>query len=121
MDSSIPLSLIISWILFFSFINITQRHAKHFEDRSRYYFLFFNVSAILCSLVGLGLLVYCLIHLSWCWPIVIFVGGSMVGGFFFGFFDVKIGLLTMSLVSFIGWPVSAIWVFFIIRDLHPLP
>jgi hypothetical protein len=28
-------------------------------------------------------------------------------------------LLTTSLVSFIGWPSSAIWVFFIIRDLHP--
>jgi hypothetical protein len=118
MDSSIPLSLIISWILFFSFINITQRHAKHFEDRSKYHFLFFNVSAILSSLVGLGLLAYCLIHLPWCWPIVIFVGGSMVGGFFFGFLDVKIGLLTMSLVSFIGWPASAIWAFSIIRDLH---
>jgi hypothetical protein len=119
MDGSVPLSLIISLILFFSFINITQRHAKHFEDRSRYYFLFFNVSAILCSLVGLGLLVYCLIHLSWYWPIVIFVGGSLAGGFLFGSLDVKIGLFTMSLVSFIGWPASAIWAFIIIRDLHP--
>jgi hypothetical protein len=119
MDSLIPLSLIISWILFFSFVNITQCHAKHFEDRSRYYFLFLNVSAIFSSLVGLGLLAYCLIHLSWCWPIVIFVGGSMVGGFFFDFLDGKIGLPTTSLVSFIGWPSSAIWVFFIIRDIHP--
>jgi hypothetical protein len=119
MDSSIPLSLIISLILFFCFINITQRHAKHFEDRSRYYFLFFNVSAILCSLVGLGLLAYCLIHVSWHWPVVIFVGGSLAGGFLFGSLDVKIGLLTMSLVSFIGWPASAVWAFIIIRDLHP--
>ena len=119
MDSSLPLSLIISWILFFSFVNITQCHAKHFEDRSRYYFLFFNVSAILSSLVGLGLLAYCLIHLPWCWPIMIFVVGSIVGWFFFGILDVKIGLLTMSLVSFLGWPSSAIWAFFIIRDLHP--
>jgi len=119
MDSSIHLSLIISWVLFFSFVNITQRHTKYFEDRSRYYFLFFNVSAILSSLVGLGLLAYCLIHVSWYWPIVIFVGGSLLGGFFFGFLDVKIGLPTMSLVSFIGWPASAIWVFFILRDLHP--
>jgi len=119
MDSSKPLLLIISWVLFFSFVNITQCHAKHFESRSRYYFLFFNVSVILSSLVGLGLLVYCLIHLSWYWPIAIFVGGCIVGGFFFDFLDGKIGLLTTSLVSFIGWPSSAIWVFFIIRDLHP--
>ena len=119
MDISIPLLLIISWILFFSFVNITQCNAKHFEYRSRYYFLFFNVSAILCSLVGLGLLAYCLIHLSWYWPIAIFVGGIMVGGFFFDFLDGKIGLLTTSLVSLIGWPSSAIWVFFIIRDFHP--
>jgi hypothetical protein len=119
MDRSIPLSLIISCILFFSFINITQRHAKYFEHRSRYYFLFFNVSAIFCSLAGLGLLAYCLIHLPSCWLILTFVGGSMVGGFLFGYLDVKIGLLTMSLVSFIGWPASAVWVFFIVRDLHP--
>ena len=119
MDSSILLLLITSWILFFCFVNITQCHVKHFEHRSRYYFLFLNVSAIFSSLVGLGLLFYCLIHLSWYWPIVIFVGGWMVSGFFFDFLDRKIGLLTTSLVSFIGWPSSAIWVFFIIRDLHP--
>ena len=117
MDSSTHLLLIISWVLFFSFVNITQRNTKHYEHRSRYFFLFLNVSAILSSLVGLGLLAYCLIHISWCWPIVLFVVGSLVGGFFFGYLDVKIGLLTMSLVSFIGWPASAIWVFFIIRDL----
>jgi hypothetical protein len=44
---------------------------------------------------------------------------SVVDAFFFDYLDGKIGLLTTSLVSFIGWPSSAIWVFFIIRDLHP--
>lgn len=119
MTDSLPLSLVISWITFFGFVNTHQRHARDFRGASQAYLLALYISVIIGSLVGLGLLVYYFIQVSWYWPLVLFVGGSLVGGFFFGFLDAKIGLLGMSLVSFIGWPASAIWAFFIIRGLHP--
>jgi len=119
MNSSMPLPLIISWLLFFGFLNTHQRHARHFQGASQGYLLALQASVILGSLVGLGLLVYYFIQVSWYWPLVLFVVGSLIGGIFFGFLDVKIGTLGMSVVSFLGWPASAIWTFFIIRGLHP--
>ncbi|MBD3343041.1 MAG: hypothetical protein GF353_28345 [Candidatus Lokiarchaeota archaeon] len=119
MNSSMPLSLIISWLLFFGFLNTHQRHAKNFQGASRGYLLALQVSIFLGSLVGLGLLVYYFIQVSWYWPLVLFVVGSLIGGFFFGFLDIKIGTLGMSFISFLGWPASAIWIFFIIRGLQP--
>ena len=119
MDSSIPIPLMISWVLFFGFVNTHQRHAMHFQGASQGYLLALYASVILGCLAGLGLLVYYFIQVSWYWPLVLFLAGSLVGGLFFGFLDAKIGLLGMSLVSFVGWPASAIWAFFIIRSLHP--
>ena len=119
MDSSMPIQLIISWVLFFGFVNTHQRHARSFQGASQGYLLVLYCSVILGSLAGLGLLVYYLIQAAWYWPVVLFLFGSLVGGILFGILDAKIGLLGMSLASFIGWPVSAIWAFLIIRDLHP--
>ncbi|MDZ7696039.1 MAG: hypothetical protein U5R49_03610 [Deltaproteobacteria bacterium] len=118
MNSSMPLPLIISWLLFFGFLNTHQRHARHFQGASQGYLLALQASVILGCLVGLGLLVYYFIQVSWYWPIVLLVVGSLVGGFLFGFLDVQIGTLGMSIIS-LGWPALAIWAFFIIRGLHP--
>ena len=118
MNSSMPLMLIISWILFFGFLNTHQRHTSHFQGASQGYLLALQASVILGSLIGLGLLVYYFVQVSWYWPLLLFVVGSLIGGIFFGFLDAKIGTLGMSLI-FLGWPASAIWTFFIIRGLHP--
>ena len=91
----------------------------HFRGASQGYLLALQASVILSCLVGLGLLVYYFIQVSWYWPLMLFVGGSLVGGLFFGLLDGMIGTLGMSLLSFIGWPASAVWAFFIIRGLHP--
>ncbi len=119
MNSSIPLSLIIAWIFFFGFVNTHQRHAMRFQGASQGYLLALQASMIIGSLVGLGLLAYYFILVSWYWPLVLFVISSLACGLFFGFLDAKIGTLEMSLIAFIGWPVSAVWVFFIIRGLLP--
>ena len=119
MGSSMPIQLIISWILFFGFLNTHQRHARNFQGASQGYLLALYCSVTLGSLAGLGLLVYYFIQAAWYWPVVLFLVGSLVGGILFGILDAKIGLLGISLASFIGWPASAIWAFLIIRDLHP--
>ena len=87
MFSSLPISLIISWILFFGFLNTHQRHAAHFKGASKGYHIALQISVILGSLVGLGLLVYYFLQITWYWPIVLFVIGSLISGLFFGLLD----------------------------------
>jgi len=77
------------------------------------------VSLILGGLVGLGLLIYYGLQTAWYWPIALFFIGSLVGGLIFGFLDVSIGLLAMSLASFLGWPISAYIMYKIISQLGP--
>ncbi len=119
MTDSLPLFLIMSWVVFFGFVNTHQRHARSFQGASQGYFLALQASVIIGSLVGLGLLCYYFMQVVWYWPIVLFLVGSLVGGLVFGLLDVKIGQLGMSMFAFIGWPASAVWAFLIIRGLHP--
>ena len=119
MPTSIPLVLIIAWVVFFGFVNTHQRHAMHFRGESQGYLLALQASVLLGSVAGLGLLVYYFMQVAWYWPIVLFAVGSLVGGLLFGLLDVKLGQLGLSMLAFIGWPASAVWAFFIIRGLHP--
>ena len=74
-------------------------------------------SVLLGSLVGLGLLIYYFTRVEWYWPLILFASATVIGGLVFGFLDVKVGQFTISYLSFIGWPASAVWAFLIIRDL----
>lgn len=114
-----PLALVVAWVVFFGFVNTHQRHAMHFRGASQAYLLGLQVSVFLGSFVGLGLLGYYFMQVAWYWPILLFSVGSLVGGILFGVLDAKIGLLVMSVIAFVGWPASAISVFFIIHSIHP--
>jgi len=78
MTDSLPLSLIMSWVVFFGFVNTHQRHAHSFQGASQGYFLALQASVIIGSLVGLGLLCYYFMQVVWYWPIVLFLVGSLV-------------------------------------------
>jgi hypothetical protein len=119
MANSMPLSLIIAWVVLFGFVNTHQRHAMHFRGESQGYLFALQASVLLGSLVGLGLLGYYFMQVAWYWPIALFAIGSLTGGLLFGVLDVKIGQLGMSMLAFIGWPASAVWAFLIIHGLHP--
>lgn len=117
MPDSMPLSLVIAYLAFFGFLNTHQRHSSRFEGASQIYHLALNISLLIGVLVGLGLLIYYGYLTAWYWPIVLFLTGSLIGGLIFGLFDVTLGLLIMSLVSFPGWPISAYIMYRIINHL----
>ncbi len=73
MAESIPISLIIAWIIFFGFLNTHQRHAKDFRGSSQNYLLTLNASVLLGRLVTIGLLVYYFMQVAWYWPIALFI------------------------------------------------
>ena len=118
MTTSMPFVLIIAWVIFFGFVNTHQRHALGFQEESQGYLLALKGSVFLGSLVGLGTMGYYFTQVAWYWPIVMFVVGSLGGGLLFGFLDIKIGQLGMSMLAFIGWPSSAAWAFAIIHGLN---
>jgi hypothetical protein len=119
MPNSLPLSLLVAWVIFLGFLNTHQRHSMHFRGASHFYHLCLNISLIIGSLAGIGLLGYYFMQVAWYWPIVLVLISSLIGGFLFGFFDSKIGLLGMSMISFVGWPASALWAFFLICEITP--
>lgn len=119
MPISMPLSLAIAWVLFFGFLNTHQRYANSFIGESQNFLLALHTSVLLGTLVGLGLLVYYFIHVSWYWPFVLFFLSSFVGGILFGTLDAKINPLIISIAGFVAWPLAALWVFYVIRNLQP--
>jgi hypothetical protein len=119
MSASMPWSLLIAWILFSGFSNTHQRHAANFQGSSQGFHLALNISVLLSLVVGLGLLIYYFIQVAWYWPIALAALGAIIGGLTFGLLDVKLGRLTVSVLSFLGWPAAAAWALFLIHGLHP--
>jgi hypothetical protein len=119
LSASLPFSLLLAWILFFGFLNTHQRHAANFRGGSQGFSLALNISVIVGSLCGLGILGYYFVQAAWYWPLVLFLIGSLCGGLIFGWLDAALGQLRMTVISFIGWPLSAAWCFFLVRGLAP--
>lgn len=119
MPTSLPFSLLVAWVVYFGFVNTHQRHAARFKGASQGALALLNLSVIAGSIVGLVLLGYYFTQVSWYWPVVLFVAGSVIGGLLFGLLDARLGQLTMTFAGFLGWPAAAVWAFFIIRGLNP--
>lgn len=117
MSSSLPLSLLIAWVVLFGSINTHQRHAANFRGASAGFGLALQASTLLGLLVCLGLLVFYFLQVSWYWPLVLFAVGSILGGLAFGLLDSALGQPTMSILSFIAWPACAYWAYTIIRSI----
>ena len=119
MSTSLPLQLIVAWVLLFGFINTHQRHASSFRGASQGYHFALQASVLVGTVAGFGLLIYYFIQVSWYWPLVLFAVGSLAGGLIFGVLDAKVGQLIMSTSAFIGWPVAAVWAYVAIRGINP--
>lgn len=115
---ALPSSLIIAWSLFFGALNTHQRQLTRSSDATLGYQLALKASFSFGGLVGLGLLVYYFIQVAWFWPFVLFMIGGLASALFFSTLDVTIGTTGTSLISFICWPASAVWVFLIVSRLH---
>ncbi|MEY2666336.1 MAG: hypothetical protein RLZZ384_507 [Pseudomonadota bacterium] len=117
MGNSMPLLLIFAWALFFAFLNCHWRYARYFRGSSQVFYFILHISVILGSLVGLGLMGYYFVHVEWYWPFALFILGSFLSGIVLATIEMLIGQLFMSIISFVGWPISAIWLFIIISDI----
>lgn len=119
MPTSLPLTLLIAWVLFLGFLGTHAQHASRFGGESQGFLLALYLSVILGWLVGLGLLIYYYMQVAWYWPIALLICGTIVAGLLFAVLDGLFGRLTISFLAFIGWPATAAWAFFIVRGLAP--
>ena len=98
------------YCLFGIFVFYQQLHVKNFRGASQPFALALNISAFAGMLTGLAYLVYYGWSVVWWAPIVIFVIGlvaSMLGFLL----ERLVGSLALSLGGFIGWPISAYFMF----------
>src|SRR5262245_58167255 len=116
-SSSMPWLLVLAWVGFFGFLTAHQRHAMRFQGNSELYLLALNISAFVGSLTGFALLGYYFTQVSWYWPIVLLLLGSLITGLLYVWLCVAPGQVVLSIIAFVGWPTFAVWLFFIISDL----
>lgn len=98
------------YCLFGIFVFYQQLHVKNFQGASQSFALALNISAFAGMLTGFAYLVYYGWSVVWWAPIVIFLIGliaSLVGFLL----ERLVGSLALSLGGFIGWPVSAYFMF----------
>jgi hypothetical protein len=106
----------LSWIsiafycLFGVFVFYQQLHANNSRGAGQGFALALNVSACAGLVTGIAYLVYYGWSVAWWAPIVIFFIGlvSTIPAFLI---ERVIGAATLSLIAFIGWPVSAYFMF----------
>ena len=103
-------SSITAYCLFDIFVFYQRSHVKYFHGASQTFYQALNISAIAGMLTGSAYLVYYGWSVVWWAPVVIYIVGllaSLPGGLLAR----VVGWPALSLVGFVGWPVSAYFMF----------
>ncbi len=135
MPNQFPLNLLMAWVLFYIFL-ITHVMHQHPYSRgsSECFYIISSLSILSASISYWGLLIYYYTQVTWYWPFVLFIGGRILGNLILRTFlnicnalqgiilkdddkVLSIGLIVLIVLSFIGWPASALWVYSIISSL----
>ena len=99
-----------AYCVFGIFVFYQQLHVKNFHGASQSFALALNISVFTGMLTGLAYLVYYGWVVVWWAPVVIFVIGLIAS--LLGFFlERVVGSLALTLAGFVGWPVSAYFMF----------
>ena len=114
--SALPVTLIISFILMFGFVNTHQRHVKDFQGANLNHLFFLNISFIAGLITGIGLLIFYGFMTAWYWPVLLAAIAATGGSLFFGFLDAQTGQRGLSVVSFF-WPLCALLCYLSITEL----
>lgn len=106
MFNMVPVSLIIYFALFFGFANTHQRHISSYRGRSKGFLAFMNIFFLLSCVFGFGFLFFYGFKVVWYAPIILLVIGSIAGAISFAVLDAIIGELSVSMLAFLGVPVT---------------
>ncbi|OYT90431.1 MAG: hypothetical protein CFE43_18225 [Burkholderiales bacterium PBB3] len=96
--------------MFSIFVFYQQLHVKNFQGASQSFALALNISAFAGMLTGVAYLLYYGWSVVWWAPVVVFVIG-LVGSLLGFLIERVVGSLALSVGGFIGWPLSAYFMF----------
>lgn len=88
-----------------------QLHGKNLGGESEVFALAQNISAFASMLTGIAYLIYYGWQVVWWAPIVIFFIGIVAAGILGFLIERLVGALALSLAGFVGWPLSAYFMF----------
>ncbi len=103
-------SSIFFYCLFSIFVFYQQLHIKNYQSANRFFASLLNISALVGMLTGVAYLFYYGWAVTWWAPIVILIIGLIVLSLSFMIYRL-LGALSLSLAGFIGWPLSAYYMF----------
>ena len=108
--STLSAPSILFYCLFSIFVFYQQLHIKNFKGASQSFALFLSISAFAGMLTGIAYLVYYGWTVTWWAPVVILITG-LVAAMLGPVLERLVGAFALSLAGFVGWPVSAYFMF----------
>ncbi len=104
---------ILFYCLFSAFLFYQQIHMKNFQGASQYFLLALNISVLAGTVTWFAYIIYYGWTISWWAPFVIFVIGLVFMQLVF-LLERVVGVLALSISGFVGWPFSAILMFWLL-------
>ncbi len=117
----IPLSLILSWTFLFGFENIHQMLVISYKDSRETYPLYNAVekSSQISGIISLALFGYYFALVDWWfYPFLLFSAGTIISLQIIKIASVFVGEKWLIRASFLGWPLSAIWMALTLVNLN---
>ena len=110
MASFLPLSTILFYCLFTTFVFYQTLHLKYFRGASAIFRHLLLISAFSGTVVGLVYLFYYGFSVAWWAPVVVFVIG-LASQLVANFVETFTGPFLLSIAGFLGWPICAYLMF----------
>jgi hypothetical protein len=108
--NAISWTSVLFYCVFSNLIYCQLAHAQNFRGSSKIFEILLSVSAITGTLTGFIYLVYYGWTVIWWAPIVILIIG-ILSSIPYALIESRIGHFTLSMVTFVAWPVLAYFMF----------
>jgi hypothetical protein len=113
LPTSLPCTLVIAWAMFFAFLLAQAHHERELKatpsSSAPNLLKATEISSLLGLFFGIGVLGYYFYKVAWYWPLILVVGGSIIGALILGLLIGLIGNASVSKRAFIGWPLCVLW------------
>ena len=109
MSDPISIQIILSSGLLWGSVINHQRQLKDFRGSSQSYLNALLFSTVMGTIIFLCLLIFYFTKVNWYYPFILFLIDTLLAITLFTLFDLIIGVFPMSLISWITWPIGAIW------------
>ena len=111
--------LTIAWILFWLFVTTHQQQTRpgRYQGASAGFLIALQYSTGFGGIASLVLLIMIFLKNSWYVPFLLGFIGILFSTIIYGLIATRLGetaVMILNFISFIGWPVCAVWIYYLI-------